>query len=152
MPPLFDGPSGGGASEKARRQGRKDAMQRMSGSGAGRALARMARRVAACVLAVLPLSLLAAPPAGTVIANQATATAQAASGALASSSNTVNVSVASSGTPAAVLAASQQVNSQPGATVTLAHTLTNNGPVGDTFTIALTPLNTSGWAYTSVAA
>ena len=103
-------------------------------------LVRIAHGAAALALA---FAAHAAPAPGTVISNQATATASTPSVPLAPSSNTVTATVAS-GPPssyAAVLAASTQTISKPGATVVIAHTLTNTGALTDAYTLAVTPTN-----------
>ena len=128
-------------------------MHRSGGGTMRRAAARWARRAAAFAFAAVASLAVAAPPAGTVITNQASATGQAGTGPLAGTSNTVSFSVAacSNCTYGAVLTANNQLNSAPGATVVVPHTLTNTGSAADSFTLAATPLNTSGWAFTSIA-
>lgn len=112
------------------------------------------RFAASCALVLAPLAGLAAPAAGTVIVNQATATAQVGGGATLSRSATVSLTV--SGAPnarySAVLAQNTQVESEPGATVLVPHTLTNTGDLADTYTVSIVDLaNGGGWTYGSVA-
>ena len=104
-------------------------------------LVRIAHGAAALALA---FAAHAAPTPGTVISNQATATANTPTVALTPSSNVVTATVAS-GPPssyAAALAPSTQTISKPGAKVTIAHTLTNTGALSDAYTLAVAP--TSG--------
>ena len=101
-------------------------------------LVRIAHGAAALALA---FAAHAAPAPGTVISNQATATASTPTIPLAPVSNVVTATVAS-GPPssyAAVLAASTQTISKPGATIYVAHTLTNTGALADAYTLAVAP-------------
>jgi uncharacterized repeat protein (TIGR01451 family) len=83
----------------------------------------------------------AAPAPGTVISNQATATANTPTVPLTPSSNVVTATVAG-GPPtsyAAILAPSTQTIARPGATLTIPHTLTNSGALTDAYTLAVAP-------------
>src|SRR6185369_7015707 len=100
--------------------------------------------VAAAVQATVP---------GTVIQNRANATGQVSAGTVARDSNVVSVTVgaASAKNVSAVLAASTTVESDAGASVLIAHTLTNTGAAGDAFTLAITDRGIGGWTFGSVA-
>ncbi|MEO5694032.1 MAG: SdrD B-like domain-containing protein, partial [Usitatibacter sp.] len=98
---------------------------------------RWARWFAACALAAA-CSSHAAPAPGTPINNQASATATAGATALTPISNIVSA-IVSGGPPAnysAQLVASNQVQTRPGATVRIPHTLTNTGLLTDGYTLA----------------
>jgi len=92
-------------------------------------------------------------PVGTPINNQANASGSIAATPIAGTSNTVTATVGAAVAPpggfSAVLAADTYRDVQPGATVLIAHTLTNTSAAADTYTIATTDL-TQGYAFTSV--
>jgi len=120
-----------------------------------RGLGRSMRRVAACALAALACVAAAvhATVPGTVIQNRANATGQVSGGPVARDSNVVSVTVGapSAKNVSAVLAASTTVESDAGASVLIAHTLTNTGTASDAFTLAITDRGIGGWTFGSVA-
>ncbi|HET9579171.1 MAG TPA: SdrD B-like domain-containing protein, partial [Usitatibacter sp.] len=89
---------------------------------------------------------------GTVIQNRSSANASIGTATLTRDSNLVSVTVgtAAPGTVSAVLAATNIVDSQPGATVLLSHTLTNTGSATDVFTLSAVDRNT-GWSFAPAA-
>ncbi|HWH42910.1 MAG TPA: hypothetical protein VNU21_23885 [Usitatibacter sp.] len=121
---------------------------------AGRA-GRLARHVAACALAaacVLASVAHAADP-GSVIHNRANAIGHVSGAPVARDSNVVSVIVGAgaSATVSAVLAANTTTESQAGATVLVAHTLTNTGTATESFTLSIVDKLNGGWGFSSVA-
>lgn len=95
----------------------------------------------------------AAPPAGTPIPNQATASGLVGAVPIAATSNAVTATVGAAAPvpPAgfsAVLAADTYESALPGATVVIAHTLANTG-AADSYTLSATDL-ARGFSFTSV--
>ncbi|MGE0357272.1 MAG: SdrD B-like domain-containing protein [Burkholderiales bacterium] len=115
-------------------------MTAASRPGTRRHLARLARALGAAVLA-LALPTAGAPPAGTVIPNQASGTAQAGATPLAVSSNVVSLTTSAVVPPGslATLVASTTLRVAPGGVVDFPHTLTN-GVAADTFAISVANL------------
>ncbi|MGZ5642122.1 MAG: SdrD B-like domain-containing protein [Usitatibacter sp.] len=113
---------------------------------------RAIRCAAACALVAASYGAHAGPPPGTIISNQASASGQAGPTPFTAISNTVNATVGGGavGGFSAVLAATTLVDSQPGATVLIAHTLANTGAFADTYTITATDLNLGSWSFTSI--
>jgi len=117
-----------------------------------RRAASAARRFAlrwllACAWLLLPTPGLAAPPPGTAIDNQATASFAGASQPVAS--NTVTAIVAAlSGVD---LVADRSAVALPGATVALAHTLTNTGTGDDTYTLVFQDLAGDDYDFATLA-
>jgi uncharacterized repeat protein (TIGR01451 family) len=113
---------------------------------------RWARSIATAALALFAPHLLAAPPAGTAISNQASASAQVGAVTQSANSNTVllTVGAAAPGTYLASITPNHVVTSAPGATLYFTHVLTNNGANPDTYTLSTTNMS-GGFAFASVA-
>ncbi len=114
-------------------------MRNASPSFASR-LAALLARVAGTVALVLALPASGAPPAGTVIANQASGTAVVGATPVAASSNVVQLTTSLPGGPGlATLVANSTRRVAPGGIVYFPHTLTN-GTVADSFTLSVANL------------
>jgi uncharacterized repeat protein (TIGR01451 family) len=131
------------------RQGRHDI--------GGRKATRWRKWIAALAFVFAAPSLSAAAPAvGTVITNRATATAQVGAVAQVASSNVVSISVGAGATPtgmpySAVLQPVRNAVADPGATVWLAHALTNTGTNPDTYVLSIVDAATIGsYAFASL--
>jgi uncharacterized repeat protein (TIGR01451 family) len=119
--------------------------------GTGRA-GRIARAIAACAFALAAVAAHAAPPAGTLIPNQATGSARLGGSAGATQSVTSNTVAATVGTAPvpppppppssfnATLDMSSAAHAAPGGTVYMAHVLTNTGLAADTYKLTIADL------------
>src|SRR6478609_10096867 len=125
---------------------------RTSDNRAGNRTGRFMRSVAACVL-LLAASISHAVAPGTVIQNRAGATGVFAGAPISRDSNIVNVTVgtASAASVTAVLASDNLLDAQSGATLNVAHTLTNTGTVTDNFTLGILDLGNGGWNFVAPA-
>jgi uncharacterized repeat protein (TIGR01451 family) len=107
---------------------------------ASRLAARLARAVGVAALA-LALPAAGAPPAGTVLANQASATSTIGATPSSTLSNTVQATTsAAPGGPGVSLTSSQFLRVAPGGTVLFPHVLTNAPGAGDTFALSVIDL------------
>ena len=103
-------------------------------------LARASRWLAAGA-AVLSLGALAAPPAGTTITNQASATGFLGAATVGGVSNTVSlVTSAPVFAGSFMLTASDTRNAAPGATLLFRHALTNTGTAADSYALSVVDL------------
>jgi hypothetical protein len=114
---------------------------------------RAMRAIAACALVLASALAHAGPPAGTPIANQATATGQFGAAAVNAASNIVTLTTTAAplaGTPfASTLDANRSIVTPAGTTVYARHVLTNVGNNPDTFTLSTTALG-GDYALTSI--
>ncbi len=127
-------------------------MHRASDINGGKVAKRFTRFIATCALALVSATALAGPPAGTVIPNQATATAMQGVTPLTGSSNIVTLTTSAPvvvGVFSATLVSSANVMSDAGATVFIPHTLTNTGTSADTYTLAAVDQNRD-YSFTSI--
>ncbi len=135
-------------------------MDDKGGRHGGNATARLWRGSCAALAFVLCASAQAGPAPGTLITNRASASAQVGAATQSAMSNSVAITVgaapppSSTPPPSAYSATLQPVlnfASRPGATVWLAHTLTNTGANPDSYTLSIAGVTTlSGYSFSSV--
>ena len=107
-------------------------------------MGKLAQRLAAhaLCLVVLATQAVAAPPAGTVVSNQASGSADIGGTPFARPSNVVSFSTSASvpGMQGGTLVSGSTLRAAPGATVFFPHTLTNTGTLPDSYTLSITNL------------
>ena len=135
-------------------------MDNQGGMHGGNATARLLRGWCAALAFALCASAQAAPAPGTLITNRASASAQVGAATQSATSNGVSITVGApppppSNSPPSAYSATLQpvlnVASRPGATVWLAHTLTNTGGNPDSYTLSIANAATiGGYSFSSV--